>query len=112
MTSDKLMLFDGKTEFIAVASRHLLKKAAANTIRVGDCDVSKISVVQNLGAWFDDPLTMVVHITKICSAAFYHLHNIRHIRKYLSMDAAATPIQSFVSIRIYYCNSLLYGVPK
>ena len=45
MTSDKLMLFDGKTEFIAVASRHLLKKAAANTIRVGDCDVSKISVL-------------------------------------------------------------------
>ena len=55
---------------------------------------------------------MAVQITKICSAAFYHLHNIRHIRKYLSMDAAATLIHSFVSNRIEYCNSLLYGVPK
>ena len=35
------MLNDYKTEFIVMASRHLLKKAAVNTIRVGDCDVSK-----------------------------------------------------------------------
>ena len=111
MTSDKLILNDDKTEFILKVSR-LLKKSAVNTIRVGDCDVSKVSVMRNLGAWFDDQLTMVVHITKISSAAFYHLHNIRRIRKYLSMDAAATLIYSFVSSRIDYCNSLLYGVPK
>ena len=113
MTSDKLMLNDDKTEFIVIAStRHPLKKAAVNTIWVGDCDVSKISVVRILGAWFDDQLTMAVHITKICSAAFYHLHNIRRIRKYPSVDAAATLIHSYVSSRIDYCNSLLYGVPK
>ena len=46
--------------------------------RVGDCDVSKVSVVRNLGAWFDDQLAMAVHcMTKICSAAFCQLHNIR-----------------------------------
>lgn len=112
MTLDKLMLNDDKTEFIVIASRHLLKKAAVNTIRVGDCDVSKVSVVRNLGAWFDDQRTMAVHITKICSAAFYLLHNIRRIRKYLSMDADATLIHSFVSSQIDYCNSLLYSVPK
>ena len=101
MTSDKLMLNDDKTEFIIV-----------NTIRVGDCDVSKVTVVRNLGAWFDHQLTMAVHITKICSATFYHFHNIRRIRKYLSMAAAATLIHSFVGSRIDYCNSLLYGLPK
>ena len=71
-----------------------------------------MSVLRILGAWFDDQLTMAVHITNICIAAFYHLHNIRLIRKYLSVDAAATLIHSFVSSRIDYCNSLLYGVPK
>ena len=70
------------------------------TIRVGDCDVGKVSVVRNLGAWCDDQLNMAVHITKICSAAFYHLHNIRCIRKHLSMDSAATLIHSFISSRI------------
>ena len=113
MTSDKLMLNDDKTEFIVTASRHLLKMAAVNTIRVGDCDVSKVSVVRNSGAWFDDQLTVAVHITKICtSAPLYHMHDIRRTRRYLSIDAAATLIHSFVSSRIYYCNSLLYSVPK
>ena len=56
------MLNDDKTEFMVKASRHLLKKAAVNTIRVGDCDVSKVAVVRNLGAWFDDQLTMAVRI--------------------------------------------------
>ena len=55
--------FDDKTEFILKALP-LLKKAAVNTIRVGDCDVSKVSVMRNLGAWFDDQLTMIVDITK------------------------------------------------
>ena len=32
--------------------------------------------MRNLGELFDDQLTMAVHMTKICSAAFYHLHNI------------------------------------
>jgi len=106
------MLKDDKTEFIVIASQHLLKKAAVNTIQVGDCDVSKVSVVRNLGVWFDDKLTMAIDITKICSAAFYHLHNIRRIKKYLSMDSAVTLIHSFVSSQIDYCNSLLYGVPN
>ena len=71
------MLNDDKTEFIVIASRHLFKKAAVNTIRVRDCDVIKVSVVRNLGAWFDDQRTMAEHITKMCSAAIYLLHNIR-----------------------------------
>ena len=36
MTSDKLTLNDGKTEFIVIASRHLLKKVAVYSNRVGD----------------------------------------------------------------------------
>ena len=83
------MLNDDKTEFIVIASRHLLKKVAVNTIRVWDCDVTKVGIVRNLGVWFDDQFTMAVHITKTYSVAFYHLHNIRRIRKYLSVDAAA-----------------------
>ena len=53
------MLKDDKPEFIVIASRHLLKKkAAVDTIRVTDCNVSTVSVGRNLGVWFDDKLTM------------------------------------------------------
>ena len=70
------------------------------------------SHVRNLGAWFDERFSMETHITKTCSAAFYHLHNIRRIRKYLSQDIAETLIHAFVTSRIDYCNSLLFGFPS
>ena len=42
---------------------------------------------------------------------FYYLYNIRRIRKYLSRLSTETLIHAFVSSRIDYCNSLLYGLP-
>ena len=54
---------------------------------------------------------MSQHVTNICSASFFQLHNIRRIRKYLTPEAAATLVHSFVTCRIDYCNSLLYGLP-
>ena len=45
-------------------------------------------------------------------ASFYYLYNIRQIRKYLSRDSSETLIHAFVSSRLDYCNSLLYGLPQ
>ena len=53
-----------------------------------------------------------MHVTKICNAAFYHLHNIRRIKKYLSRDSLLTLIHAFITSRLDYCNGLLYGVPN
>ena len=55
---------------------------------------------------------MVDHITKTCSAAFYYLYNIRRIRKYLTQEYSETLIHAFISSRLEYCNSLLFGVPE
>ena len=68
MTSDKLMLHDDKTEFIVIASRHLFKKAAVNTIRVGDCDAAKCLLC---GAWFDDQLNMAVNTLAKCAVLLF-----------------------------------------
>ena len=68
MTSDKLMLHDDKTEFIVIASRHLFKKAAVNTITVGDCDAAKCLLC---GAWFDDQLTMAVNTLAKCAVLLF-----------------------------------------
>ena len=111
MTSDQLMLNDDKPEFIVIASRHLLKKGCCWHYQ-GRRLQCKHSVCRAEFGCVVRWKTYYAHITKICSAAFHHLHNIRCIRKYLSVDAAAIQIHSFVSSRIGYCNSLLYGVPK
>ena len=68
--------------------------------------------VRGLGAWLDPKMSMATHITKTCCSAFYHLHNIRRIRKYLSRESTETLIHAFITSRVDYCiNSLLYGLP-
>ena len=66
----------------------------------------------NLGAWFDSMLSMEIHINKVCSSGFYYLHNLRRIRRYLSQDCLVTLIHAFVTSRLDYCNSLMYGLPQ
>jgi len=50
---------------------------------------------------------MADHIASVCLAAYYQLRQIRPMVRALSMDAAATVIQAFVSSRLDYCNSVL-----
>ena len=74
--------------------------------------MSPVPVDRNLGSWFDSQLTMSCHISKLCSVAFYHLCNIRFIRKYLSPETMGTLVHAFITSRTDYCNSLLNGLPN
>ena len=62
--------------------------------------------------WFDSRLSMSTHVTKLCNSSFYHLHNIRCIRKYLSRDHFLALIHAFITSHLDFCNGLLYGLPK
>ena len=55
---------------------------------------------------------MKPHVINTCKSAFFHLHNIRRIRKYLNRDSTEKLILVFVSNSLDYCNGLLYGLPK
>ena len=55
---------------------------------------------------------MDMQITKACQNAYYHLHNIRRIRKFLSQEATCTIIHAFITSQIDYCNSLMNGLPE
>ena len=65
-------------------------------------------VVGNLGSWFDSQLCMSTHISKLklCSSAFFHLHNITE-----SYSQVPKPlVHAFITSHVDYCNSLLYGL--
>ena len=112
MKEDMLWLNKSKTEFILIGSRKQLAKVTINSIKVGDADIATVSSARNLGAWFNSYMDMATHISKTCSSAFYYLYNIRHIRKYLSKEHTEQLIHAFITSRLDYCNSLLYGIAE
>ena len=100
-----------QTEFLLLGTKQQLAKVDINSITVGGSVVNTKPVVRNLGSWFDSQLSMSTHISKLCSSAFFHLHNISRIRKFLSPVETKSLVHAFVTSRVEYCNSLLYGLP-
>ena len=50
------------------------------------------------------------HVTSLCRAAYYHLKNIHCLKTLSTPEALVTVVHAFVTSRIDYCNSLLYGI--
>ena len=113
MHSDKLKLNSDKTECLLIGTRQQLQKVSnISTLSVGDSQIAPSCEVRNLGTWFDSKMSMLSHINKTCSSAFYYIYNMRRIRKYLSRSVTESLVHAFISSRIDYCNSLLYGLPN
>ena len=55
---------------------------------------------------------MLDQILQLCKSSFYHLRKIARIRSYLTPETAKLLLHAFVTSKLDYCNSLLYGVPK
>jgi hypothetical protein len=81
------------------------------TVKVGD-SVIKPSIVRNLGAVLDSHLDMEQHVNSVSRSCFMKILQIVQIRKYLTVDSTRTLINSLVTSKLDYCNSLLYGSPK
>ena len=102
---------DNKTEFMIICKRKQPATVNIDGFSVGESIIAPVTSVRNLGSWFDQNLSMIPHINKICKAASFHIYNIRRIRKYLNNDATQTLVHSIVIGRLDYYNSLLYKVP-
>lgn len=79
------------------------------SLSVAGTPVSIADDVKNLGTVFDSTFNMEKHVNATCKAAFFHLRKIARIRNYLDKSATERVVHSFVTSRIDYCNSLLYG---
>ena len=86
MVRDRLKLNEDKTEVLLIGTRQQLAKVNVKSIAVGDQTIGAKPSVRYLGSWFDSQLSMSTHISKVSGVVFYHLHNIGHIRKFLSPD--------------------------
>ena len=67
---------------------------------------------RNIGVTFDNHFLFNGHVAGICKSSFHHLRNISYIRKYLSSTTTEILVHAFVSSKLDYCDSLLYGLPN
>ena len=68
--------------------------------------------MRNLGIIFYQFLSFDDYISSVCRSTHFHLRNIGRIRHLLSQNATAQLIHALISIRLDYCNSILYNLPK
>ena len=108
---DRLKLNPDKTKFLILGTRQQLEKVITSHLVVGESRISPSTKVKNLGSGFDSNLDMLSNVNNICSSSFYYIYNIRRIRRYLSHRAAISLIHEFITSKLDYCNSLLYGLP-
>ena len=81
-------------------------------LTVGNTCIDTISKVKDLGVIVDKHLTMIPNVNQIVRSAFLKIREISFYRKFLSSDVAKTLIHAYVTSRVDYCNSLLYGLPN
>ena len=77
MIKEKLCLNNYKTEFIIIGTRQQLSKVNIDSLCLGDANIAMVTLIKNIESWFNENMTIVTHINKLCKAASFHLYNIR-----------------------------------
>ena len=111
MMSNMLALNDGKTEVVWFTPCTVDSQFSSMNIRVGEAMISPSNVVRDLGVMLDSFGLMDEHIRYVCRGASHSLWRISKIRKLLDQSSAEKLVHAFVTSKLDYCNSLLFGLP-
>ena len=112
MIVNKLKLNADKTDAILICSPRVKNNIAMPHIDMGNMTVPIYNAARNIGVLFDDALTMKNHIQHRCRVAYFHIHCIGKIRHLLDRKTTEIMINAYVTSRLDYGNSLLYGVSE
>ena len=107
---NRLVLNDGKTEVMHIRSVYKKKTTDLWTVRIGTVDVATTVSVRDLGVFFSNRSDMIANISNICRSGSFALYRIGRIRNILDRTSTEKLIHAFVTSRLDYCNSLLFGV--
>lgn len=113
MTCSKLKLNPNKTEFILIGTKTQRDKVSTFfPVSLLDNETYPTHTAKNLGVVFDESFNFKNHVSQICKTSFYHIRDLRRIRRHLSLPTAKAVANALVCSKLDYCNSLLYGVAE
>jgi len=110
-TNNRLRLNANKTDFFIIGtSRQHSKLTRFFPTPILNHSITVSDTVRNIGVTIDSDFNFRKLISLTYRCCFYHIHNLRRIRRYISLSVAKTIITALVTSRLYYCNSFLYNV--
>ena len=110
-SENMLKLNDSKTEMMVISSK-FHPSVHLDHIKIGESSIFPSETVRNLGVIMDSNYTMVSHINHKVQESFLKIRELSYYRRYLTDESSKTAVHAYVTSRLDYCNSLLYGLPK
>jgi len=90
-----------------LGSSQQLDKINIRDVPLLSASVTVVNTARDLGVILDSQLSLDAHVTSVCSSSYYQLKQLRPVARSLSVEAAKTLVQAFVSSRLDYCNAIL-----
>jgi len=111
MINNNLRLNAYKTSFIIIRiSRQRNKHTHFFPTNILCHSITPSNTLRNLGVTFDSDFNFIKHISLSCLSCFYHIPDLRHIRRYISLSVAKLIATAFITSRLDQCNSLPYNI--
>ena len=110
MSSRKLKLNPDETEFLLIGSnvqRENFSKCFPTGLLAQE--VTPSPSARNLGIVFDSALNFKSHMSGISRACYYHIRDMRRIRRFLTPCVAKTIETSLIGSKLDYCSSVLFN---
>ena len=100
MKSSKLKLNSDKSEFIIIGTKHQRHKLYNHfPVKLLDNDTCPSDSAGNLGVVFDSDISFHKHVSNIYKSCFYHIRDLRRIRRHIPLSTAKTISNALISIR-------------
>ncbi len=109
-SASRLRLNPSKTQVLWLGPKYGISRLTVREIPVVTASVQVSDSARVLGVMVDSQLSMADQVSSLCRSAYYQLRQLRPTVRAMTVDAAKTIVQAFISTRLDYCNSLLFGV--
>ena len=110
MGSNRLKLNPSKTELIWLGSSRRLEHCPVGELNIAGVPIKPATHVRDLGVMIDNDLSLQAHINHVTQTCFYHLRQLRVVRRSLTTDTAHSLVRALVHSRLDYCNGVLAGM--
>ena len=106
IASNQLRLNPAKTDVIWLGTSRHVQQCTTVPLQLHGASIKPSHCVRDLGVVVDCRLTLVDHVTHITSVCFFHIRQLRLIRRSLTVDTAHSLVRVLVNSGLDYCNTL------